>query len=131
MFKKILFLLVLGTMSFELKARASEGSPKIIFICHKGQNYSADEVKYAFKGYLDEPRPVDNKALFKSMLDFIGYSSTKYDKIWQKMYFRRGLFPPSMMSSDDKVVQYVASSEGGVGYVSTPPKNPNVEICGS
>jgi hypothetical protein len=133
MFKKmtslIPVLLVALTVFVGRPARAAGGS--LVFICHAGLHYSMAEVKYAFKGYLDEPRPIDNKPLFKAMLDFIEYTPDRYTKTWDKMYFRRALFIPKMANSDAEVIKWVAASYGGVGYVSVAPKNnPSVEVCG-
>ena len=107
-------------------------SKGLVFICHKGLHYTEQEVKFAFKGYLDEPRPIDNRPLFKEMLKFIGYSDWRYKRVWSKMFFRRGLFKPRTVQTDEEVIQWVAASDAGVGYISAAPHgNSQVEVCGT
>ncbi len=131
MMKNLICLMILMTMGFSLGAKADDGDQKLTFICHKGLHYTKAEVTYDFKAYLDEPRPVDNRPLFASMLKTIGYSQERYEKMWSKMFFRRALFIPKMMDGDAGVINWVSHNYGGVGYVKTAPtNNPNVEICG-
>lgn len=125
----IVTLMILTWVGLSAPVRAAK--PDFVFICHKGLHYNEAEMGFAFKGYLDEPRPVDNRKLKHEMLKYIGYTEAKYKKIWDKMYFRRGLFQPKTLSDDAEVIQWVAASYGGVGYVSSAPSNnPNVEVCG-
>lgn len=127
----IVMAVILTWVGLSQGARADTNKPGFVFICHKGLHYNEAEMSFAFKGYLDEPRPVDNRKLKREMLKYIGYTEAKYHKIWDKMYFRRGLFQPKTMADDAEVIQWVAASYGGVGYVSqAPANNPNVEVCG-
>jgi len=130
MSKKLICLMTLMMICLSTGYAGEVKSP-LVFICHKGLGYTAAEVKFAYRGYLDEPRPVDNVPLFHSMLDYIGYSSTRYQKIWNKMFFRRGLFVPKKMATDQEVVNWVAANYAGIGYVTAAPAgNPNIEVCG-
>jgi hypothetical protein len=130
MFKKVFCLISLMTICFSAGAKFNDTN-NLVFICHKGLNYSKVEVMYAFKGYLDEPRPIDNQQLFASMLKTINYTPQKYHKMWEKMYFRRALFVPKVAADDAGVIKWVESNYAGVGYVHAEPKdNPKVEVCG-
>lgn len=132
MSKKLLSFLAIALLAGVFLANAMAKEEKLVFICHPGLNYSEAEVTYAFKAYLDEPRPVDNRRLFSAMLKHIGYTEEKYKRIWAKMYFRRALFTPKMMESDKEVIDWVANSYGGLGYVSEAPRgNAAVEVCGT
>ena len=131
MSKQTICLVTLVLSCLAPKVLAAE-SKRLVFICHKGLNYSMQEVQFAFKGYLDEPRPIDNRPLFKEMLNFIGYTDLRYKRVWSKMFFRRGLFKPRVVATDEEVIQWVSASYAGVGYVSVAPQDhPNVEICGN
>ena len=122
--------IILTTVLVFLGVFAQAEDKPLVFICHKGLHYDKKEVTYAFKAYLDEPRPIDNKDLFSSMLNFIHYTPERYKKTWHKMYFRRALFIPKMAENDAEVIAWVAKSYGGVGYVHSVPNNPKVEVCG-
>ena len=121
----------LSTEQGSATEKTGEAQP-LVFICHKGLHYSRVEVMYAFKGYLDEPRPVDNKSLFPVMLKEIGYTPEKYDALWKKMYFRRALFMPKMGKNDESTINWVSQNYAGIGYVKKAPlNNPDVEVCGN
>ena len=126
MLKKLFMaVIILGSASF------AKADTPLVFICHTGMHYSKAEVGFTYKSFLDEPRPIDNKPLFKAMLNFIGYTPERYKKVWNKMYFRRALFIPRKMDTDQEVIDWVATNDAGVGYVSVAPKNnSNVEVCG-
>jgi len=143
-----LILLAIGTLSVTaiaqqhssskmMGSKTESSSPalgsndELVFICHKGMHYSRIEVIYSFKGYLDEPRPIDNKPLFETMLKYIDYTPEKYRKTWGKMFFRRALFVPKRLDTDAEVIRWVAASYGGIGYVHSAPQGVNdVEVCG-
>ena len=129
MLKKMITLFMFAMICFSFEGTNAHAN-SLVFICHKGTHYSKINVEYAFKGYLDEPRPVDNKLLFDDMLKQIGYTPAKYKKIWGKMFFRRALFIPFVKSSDEGVIDWVANNSTGIGYVSKAPNHPNVEVCG-
>ena len=103
----------------------------LVFICHKGMNYTKNEVKLAFKGQLDEPHMVDNSTLKSKLLEFVGVDSEHYRKMWNRSFFRRALNQPQTRHSDAEVIDYVASHGEGIGYVSVAPSNnSDVEVCG-
>ncbi len=102
----------------------------LVFICHKGLRYDAEQVRFAYKGLLDEPRPVDNRILFGSLLSFLHVDAVKYKKMWDRNYFRRGLVAPKLKANDEEVIEYVARRSTGIGYVSVAPNNPDIEVCG-
>jgi hypothetical protein len=94
-------------------------------------NYSRAEVLMTFKGQLDEPRPIDNRTLFREMLNVIKYDAARYEHTWSKQVFRRALFYPKVVNDDEAVIQWVASSYAGIGYVHEAPRNNrDVEVCG-
>ncbi len=138
MFNKLIYLIALTLFCCLSGQGAKAEKSDLVFICHKGMKYSEGEVKFAFKGYLDEPRPIDNTPLKEDMLKYIGYTKadgsadeSKYNKVWGKMFFRRALFVPQKVHTDEEVVNWVAHVDGGIGYVRSTPSNPNVEVCGS
>lgn len=46
---------------------------------------------------------------------------------WRDMYFH-GVLPPHVVASEDAVLRFVASTPGGIGYVSTCPRVPGIVI---
>ncbi len=133
--KKIFYsftLAALITICISSTVRANEEQTPLIFICHKGKIYSRDEVKFAFLGWNDESRAVNNRPLFPRLLEYIKYTENQYSRSWNKTFFRMGRFKPKMLLNDDEVIKYVSASYAGVGYVTVAPKdNPNVEVCGN
>jgi hypothetical protein len=122
----LVVLLVVAAGTVAPSAHADD----IVFICHKGLHYDRSEVRLAYRGLLDEPHVVDNAALFGGLLKFLGVTSAKYRKLWERNYFRRGLVMPKLKHSDEAVIDFVASHSTGIGYVSAAPNNPEVEVCG-
>ncbi len=132
MFNKKSYLVAMMLVVLCASAQAKETDSGFTFICHKGLNYTHTEIMYAFKGFLDEPRPIDNQSLFPQMLKEINYTKERYKKNWDKNFFRRALFIPRMVNSDADVIRWVAASYAGIGYVHEAPRNnPNVEACGN
>lgn len=135
MFEKLSYFLTLLTLMMlcsSMSARASDDDSSLIFICHKNKVYSRAEVKFAFLGWNDEARAVNNKPLFPRLLKFIKLSEAVYNRSWNKTFFRMGRFKPKILSNDQEVIKYVAASYAGVGYVTVAPTdNPNVVVCGN
>lgn len=102
----------------------------LVFICHRGLGYDSNDVRNAYRGLLDEPQPVDNRARFPQMLAFLGATPAVYKKAWERNYFRRGLALPKLKQSDDEVIEYVARRSNAIGYVSAAPNHPDVQVCG-
>ena len=108
----------------------AEASHNFVFICHKGMQYDNNMVRKAFGGNLDEPHPVDNKTLQVQFLEYMGVTLDQYTKRWDTRFFRRALNRPYKKENDAAVAEYVASHPEGIGYVSTNPNNPDIEVCG-
>lgn len=66
--------------------------------------------------------PVDNSAAQGVFLSkVVKIDSAKYNTTWAKKGFRDGLSQPIVKSSDAEVINFVKSTPGAVGYVTTQP----------
>lgn len=71
--------------------------------------------------------PMDNATQQKDFLDrALKLDAAKYNGIWIKKGFREGLNAPAVKSGDAEVISAVRSNPGGIGYVSSVPKDVRV-----
>lgn len=71
--------------------------------------------------------PVDNLAAQSAFLGkVLKMDAAKYSATWTKKSFRDGLNPPAPKSGDLEVLNYVKSTPGAVGYVTSKPGNVTV-----
>lgn len=122
-------IILSAVFSFVALSAYAKGD-KLIFICHKGLKYSAQNVRRAYRAQLDEPAPVDNKSLKSELLEFLGVDAVKYKKAWDRNFFRRALNSPKSLADDAAVISYVAEHSTGIGYVSKAVSHPDIEVCG-
>ena len=109
----------------------AEPLERMVFICNaEGKQMNLSEVRYAYRGYLDEPHPVDNKLLQGDLLKWLGQTKQQYERHWNKMLFRRALVPPKLLANDAEVIEAVAADSVAVGYVTVAPRDARVKICG-
>jgi hypothetical protein len=102
----------------------------LIFICHKGFKNSRTEVSRSYRAQFDVPHVTDNLSLKSKMLKVLGMSEEQYSRMWNRFYFRRALNLPVRKKNDAEVIDYVASTPDSIGYISSAPDNPDVEVCG-
>ncbi len=68
--------------------------------------------------------PVDNSAaqgVFLSQV--VKIHTSRYNSNWTKKGFRDGLAQPPVKSGDAEVINFVKSTPGAVGYVTTQPRD--------
>ena len=125
-------LLLAGLTLFAGSNMAVASTDGLVFICHKGLNYTQKDVYMTFRGQLDEPHPVDNAALKSKLLTFLNLDAEHYRKTWNRSFFRRALNQPQSKKTDAEVIDYVSSHPEGVGYVASAPSgHQDVEVCGT
>jgi len=75
--------------------------------------------------------PVDNQA---AQADFVvkalAMNPQRYNTLWVKKAFRDALTPPLVKATDSEVLQFVKSTRGAVGYVSSVPRDNDVIVVG-
>ncbi|MCM2279912.1 MAG: phosphate ABC transporter substrate-binding protein [Oligoflexia bacterium] len=119
----MLFLAVLGT---GIQARA-----EIYVIGNPDVTLSSSEIADAFLGEKQiagstKLVPVDNKALQKDFLSkVLNMDNVKYNSSWTKKSFRDGIPAPKVKSNDADVIEFVKSTPGAIGYVSSPASGVN------
>ena len=107
-------------------------APSLYLIGGQGVSLSGGEIKEVYLGekvFSDSVRlvPVDNTAARAAFLNkVIGMTANKYESIWTKKAFRDALNPPTVLSTDAQVIDFVKKTAGAVGYVSTPPSGVTV-----
>ena len=71
---------------------------------------------------------IDNIAVQSIFLPKVMHmNAAKYNSIWIKKSFLDGLTPPAVKSSDAEVIEYIKTTEGAIGYISTTPP-PGVKV---
>lgn len=66
--------------------------------------------------------PVDNATAQEEFLaKVMKMEASKYTASWTKKTFRDGVSPPPIKGGDAEVIQFVKTTPGGVGYVTTSP----------
>lgn len=61
-------------------------------------------------------------------LNLLGQPPEALDDYWREMYFH-GIRPPHVLASEEAVTMFVASTPGAIGYVSTCPSEPKVNVA--
>jgi hypothetical protein len=99
----------------------------VYIIAHHGLNLEAGDVKDVFLGEKQTSSgtqlvPSDNKAVQSEFLvKVLHVDKGKYESTWAKKSFREGSNIPGTKPSDQEVIEFVKSTTGGVGYVSSKP----------
>lgn len=96
-------------------------------IANSGTQVSQADVREIFLGEKTlagavKLAPVDNAAAQEEFLARVmKMEASKYTASWTKKTFRDGVSPPPIKGGDAEVVQFVKTTAGGVGYVTTSP----------
>jgi hypothetical protein len=123
----LIFALVFCASLFVLGSLGQAQAPSLYLIGGQGVALSGGEIKEVYLGekvFSGSVRlvPVDNAAAHVAFLSkVIGMTASKYESIWTKKAFRDALNPPTVLSTDTQVIDFVKRTVGAVGYVSTPP----------
>jgi hypothetical protein len=108
-----------------LASSASAGD--IYVIAHSGTQVTAADVREIYLGEKTftgaiKLVPVDNAAAQDEFLaKVMKMESGKYTASWTKKTFRDGVSPPPLKGGDAETIQFVKSTAGAVGYVTTSP----------
>jgi hypothetical protein len=57
----------------------------------------------------------------------LGQEPQAMEDYWREMYFH-GVLPPHVVASEEAVILFVLSTPGAIGYVSTCPTDPRVNV---
>jgi len=99
----------------------------IYVIAHSGTQVTAADVREIYLGEktftgVIKLVPVDNAAAQDEFLaKVMKMESGKYTASWTKKTFRDGVSPPPLKGGDAETIQFVKSTAGAVGYVTTSP----------
>jgi hypothetical protein len=75
--------------------------------------------------------PVDNQAaLSEFVVKALGMNPQRYNTLWVKKAFRDALNPPAVKASDFEVLEFVKRTRGAVGYVSSVPRDKEINVIG-
>ena len=59
---------------------------------------------------------------------YIGKKDTLFRGDWRVLVFSGKATMPKAFAGEEEVIEYVASNPGAIGYVGTPPHNPQVKV---
>ena len=96
-------------------------------IAHPSTVIAADDVKDVYVGEKQfagnvKLVPTDNPVAQALFLDrVLRMDGGRYNTVWIKKGFRDGILAPAQKSSDSAVIEFVRSTPGAVGYVTSPP----------
>ena len=123
---KFKYLSMAALLGIGLTAQAL--AEDIYVIAHPAAGVTAADVREIFLGEKQfagsvKIIPVDNTAIQEVFLSKVmKMDAAKYSTTWTKKAFRDGLSPPAPKSGGDAdVTNYVKSTPGAVGYVTTKP----------
>jgi len=75
--------------------------------------------------------PVDNQAaLSEFVVKALGMNPQRYNILWVKKAFRDALNPPAVKAGDFEVLEFVKRTRGAVGYVSSVPRDKEINVIG-
>ncbi len=130
--RRLLFASVFWASLVILGSLGHAQTPSLYLIGGQGVMLSGGDIKEVYLGekvFSGSVRLVlvDNAAVRAAFLSkVIGMTATKYESIWTKKAFRDALNPPTVLSTDAQVIDFVKRTVGAVGYVSTPPSGVTV-----
>jgi len=119
-----ILLAAAGTLLWTSQAMAG-----LVFICNSGLSLSEADVKAALMAERPAVKVVDNAGIKGDMLTYLGVTDKRYASVWQIKSFREGAQIPPVKNGDSEVVEWVKSTSGGLGYVSTKPSDSGVHTC--
>ncbi len=120
---RTLCLLALSAASLASAAAMAD----IYVIAHPSVTLTPEEAKEVFLGEKQlagsmKIVPFDNAGAQATFLERVyRMDVNKYNTVWMKKGFREGLTPPIVKGTDVEVLLAVRSTQGAVGYVSSPP----------
>jgi ABC-type phosphate transport system substrate-binding protein len=122
-------LLMTGSINAEMTIIANPDVP--------GMSLSASEVKEIFLGkrlkWPDNSRVnivlSGDAGLHEAFLkNYIGRSPTQFEMHWRNMLFTGQAQIPVALKADQEIINFVANTPGGVGYVSSRPESNNIKV---
>lgn len=120
------------TIIFGLSITAPVLAEDLFVISHPGVLLTSENIRDVFLGekqFADSVKiiPADNNAaqgVFLSKVMKIDHA--RYNTTWARKGFRDGLTQPAIKSGDAEVINFVKSTPGAVGYVTTEPRGVKV-----
>ena len=112
---------------FLLAFSAASAAGNVVVIANSKLALEADEIRDIFLGekqFAGSTKLVviDNATVQDAFLSKVMHmNAAKYNGIWTKKSFRDGLTSPAVKSGDAEVIEYIKTTEGAIGYVSTTP----------
>lgn len=117
---------------------AASGSGDIVIVCSKDvpvNSLTKDEVKSIFLGEKvkwDDSHKITFVLLMTETHDrflekYLGTNPAQYLQYWKKMIFTGKAGSPKSFKEPDKLIEYIAGTEGAVGYVPSEAYNDKVK----
>ena len=138
-FKKIVIILLIPFIS-QWAALYCYSEEAILFICHPNVTDTSLTERDLLNIYTGKKNKwSDNKKIKLAVLKpgsetsrtfFIKCakkSPVQFSNYWRNMLFTGKGIPPSVFSDEDKMVAYVSSTEGAIGFVSTGKSSDKVK----
>jgi ABC-type phosphate transport system substrate-binding protein len=138
--KKVIFLF-LFCCSLAPGMRSSAQDSGFLVVINTGNEIEAmekDQISRIFlkkitkwaNGSRVEPVDLDSQSPVREAFsrDVHGKSVSSIKSYWQRMIFSGRDTPPPELDSDAKVIQFVSSHPGAIGYVSTSANIANVKV---
>lgn len=135
-FKALFFLLVLAmVVLFPLSAFAED----ILIICNKSvtiNSVSKGDLERIYLGQKNlwegggkiEPVMLQNELAESFLTTYVGKNATTFGNYWKKMLFSGKGNGPKQFTKPKEVVDYVASTQGAIGFVPAGTNSDTVKI---
>lgn len=120
------------TIIFGLSITAPVLAEDLFVISHPDVVLTSEDIRNVFMGEKQfagsvKITPVDNSAAQGAFLSkVVKIDTARYNTTWAKKGFRDGLSQPATKSGDAEVINFVKSTPGAVGYVTTESRGVKV-----
>ncbi|MEQ1673496.1 MAG: hypothetical protein ABL865_00435 [Candidatus Nitrotoga sp.] len=120
------------TIIFGLSTTTPALAEDLFIISHPNIVLTSEDIREVFLGekqFAGSAKlvPVDNSTAQGTFLSkVVKLDTARYNTTWAKKGFRDGLSQPATKYGDAEVINFVKSTPGAVGYVTTQPRDVSV-----
>ncbi|MCP4348533.1 MAG: hypothetical protein GY795_23875 [Desulfobacterales bacterium] len=136
----ILAFIVSLSVAGDFFAQNAFASDDVIIICNKNvcdETLSRKDIKNIFLGRKTEWSnkqkiifvTLKNKEVHKVFLkEYVGKTPFQYTNYWKKQLFTGKGKPPKSFNTEESLMDYIANTDGAIGYLSSAPEKSKVKI---
>ncbi len=137
---RLVLLLLFPVLLLGMSLSGGAGASDIVIIANPGvtadslSREAISDIYQGHKGKWENGRTIRVVMLKKGATherfseEVVGLSTANLKKLWKKVIFSGSGTPPKILRSEDKCVEYIAATDGAIGYISTATNHEGVKV---